>query len=46
MVEKELFWSQIFDKDILMDLHVLRSPESENLTFSGWSARMCLLGRD
>ena len=28
-----MFWGQIFEMDILMDLHVLRSPESENLPF-------------
>ena len=33
MVEKVLFLSQIFEKDILMDLHVLRSRESENHIF-------------
>ena len=26
MVEKVLFWDQIFEKKILMDLHILRSP--------------------
>ena len=36
MAEKELFWGQIFEMEILMDLHVLRSPESENHIFSGW----------
>ena len=28
---------QIFKIDILMDLLVLRSPESENHIFNGWS---------
>ena len=37
MVEKILFFCQIFESEILMDLHVLRSPESENPVFSGWS---------
>ena len=41
-VEKVLFLSQIFEVEILMDLHVLRSPESENHIFSKWSVYMCL----
>ena len=35
MVEKVLFWDQIFEIDILMDLHNLRFPEFENHTFKG-----------
>ena len=40
-VEKVLFWGQIFEMEILMDLHVLRSPESENHIFNVWS--VCML---
>ena len=38
MVEKVLFLGQIFE--MLMDLHVLRPPKSENHIFNGWSARL------
>ena len=31
---------QIFEMEILMDLHVLRTPESENHILSCWS--MCV----
>ena len=41
-VEKVLFLGQIFEMEILMDLHVLRSPESENLIFSKWSVCVCV----
>ena len=43
-IEKVLFWGQIFEVEILNDLHVLRSLESENHIFSGCSvcARVCL----
>ena len=41
-VEKVLFLSQIFEVEILMDLHVVRSPESENHIFSVWSVCMCV----
>ena len=36
--------SQIFEVEILMDLHVLKSPESENHIFSTWSVcmRVCV----
>ena len=37
MVQKVLFLSQIFEMDILMGLHDLRSPESENPICSVWS---------
>ena len=33
---------QTFEIEILMDLHVLRSPESENHIFSGWSMCTCV----
>ena len=41
-VEKVMFWGQIFEMEILMDLHVLRSPESEKHIFSVWSVCMCV----
>ena len=34
MVEKVSFLSQIFEVEIFMNLHVMRSPESENHIFS------------
>ena len=37
MVEKVLFLGQIFEVEILMDLHVMRTPESKNYIFSAWS---------
>ena len=37
MVEKVLFLGQILKMEILMDLHIMRSPESENHIFSVWS---------
>ena len=38
MINKEvLFLGQIFEKEISMNLHILRPPESENYIFSGWS---------
>ena len=42
IVEKALFWGQIFEMEILMDLHVLRTPESENHIFSVWSVCVCV----
>ena len=33
---------QIFEVDILMDLNVLRLPETENHIFSGWSVYTCV----
>ena len=41
MVEKVLFLSQIFEMEILMDLHFMRASESENHIFSIWSVCMC-----
>ena len=38
--EKVLFWGQIFEVEILMDLHVLRSPVYEKHIFSVWSVCM------
>ena len=43
-VKKVMFWSRIFEMEILMDLHVLRSPESENHIFSKWSVCICVGG--
>ena len=40
MVEKVLFLSQIFEMEILIDLHVMRTPESENQILNVWS--MCV----
>ena len=37
-----MFLGQIFEVEILMVLHVLRSPESENHIFSIWSVCMCV----
>ena len=34
--EKVLFWVQIFEKDILMDLHVLKVPESKYHILRSW----------
>ena len=42
MVEKVWFLDQIFEMEILMDLHVMRSPESENHIFSVWSVCLCV----
>ena len=43
MVKKVLFVGQIFEIEILVDLHFLRTPESENHIFRGWSVCVCLL---
>ena len=40
MVMKALFLDQIFEMEILIDLHVLRSPESESHIFSDWFVRL------
>ena len=32
-----MFWSQIFEMENFMDLHVLRSSKSDYRIFSGWS---------
>ena len=37
----ELFSGYTFEMEILIDLQVLRSPESENNIFSVWSVCMC-----
>ena len=36
-------WGQIFKIEILMDLHGMRTPESENHVFSIWSVCMYVL---
>ena len=36
-----MFWGQIFETDILMDLHVLKSPECGNHIFCIWSVSLC-----
>ena len=41
MVEKVLFWGKIFEMEILIDVYVIRSPESEIHIFRVWS--VCLL---
>ena len=45
MLKKVLFLHQIFEMEILMDLHVLRSSESENDTF-GLSPSVCVRERE
>ena len=42
MIEKILFLSQIFEVEFQMDLHVLRSPESEIHIFRGWFEYVCM----
>ena len=42
-VEKVLFLGQIFEVKILIELYVLKSPESEKYIFSVWSLRVCVL---
>ena len=42
MVKKILFQGQIFEIEILMDLHAMRTPESENHIYSVWSVCMCV----
>ena len=37
-----MFWGQIFELEILMDLHVLKAPESEDRIFEVWSVCMCV----
>ena len=43
MVEKVFFLGHIFEIEILMDLHVMRTPELENHIFSIRSVCLCLL---
>ena len=45
MVEKVLFLGQIFEMHILVDLQVIRTPESENHFFSVWSVCVCMCVR-
>ena len=42
IIEKVLFWGQTFEIEILMDLLVLRFPESENYIFSWWLVWICV----
>ena len=42
MVEKILFLGQIFEMEILVDLQVMKSPESENHICSVWFVCMCV----
>ena len=37
VVEKVLFLGQIFEMEIWMDLHIMKSPETENQIFNVWS---------
>ena len=37
IVRKVLFWGEIFQMEVSMNLHVLKSPESVNYIFSDWS---------
>ena len=37
-----MFLCQILEVKILKDLHVLKSPVSENHIFSRWSVYMCI----
>ena len=41
MTDKVLILDHILETEILPDLHVLRSPESEKQIFSVWSVCMC-----
>ena len=42
MVEKVLFLGQIFEMGILMDLHAIRTSESDNYIFSAWFVCLCI----
>ena len=42
MVEKIMFWDQIFKLEILIELHITSSPESKNHIFSVWSVYICV----
>ena len=37
MITKIIFWGEIFEMAILMDVFVLRFPETENHIFRRWS---------
>ena len=41
---KSIVRSQVLENEILMDLHFLRSPESENQILRGLSLRVCVRG--
>ena len=42
MVEKVLFWGHVFEMVNLIDVRIMRSPESKNNIFSAWSVCMCV----
>ena len=42
IVEKSLFFSQIFEMEILVDLHVVRASKSKNHIFSAWCVCICM----
>ena len=42
MVKEVLFLGQIFEMEISMDWHVMRTPESKNRIFSVWSLCVCM----
>ena len=42
MVEEALFWGQIFETEIFLELHSMWSPESENRIFSVCSECLCV----
>ena len=39
---ESIVFGQIFEMEILMNLHILRSPESEKHIFSVWSLCVCV----
>ena len=42
MVEKELFSGQIFEMEVLINLHDMTTPESENHIFNVWFVCVCV----
>ena len=42
MIEKRLIFGQIFEMGILMELHILRTPQSERHIFRGWYISLSL----
>ena len=46
MVEKALFLGQISGVEMLMDLHIMKSPEFENHIFNGWFVFASVISRD
>ena len=43
MVDKVLLWSRIFEMEILIDLHVMRTPESK-VSFLVFGLCVCMSG--